>query len=470
MESPSNPSSFDFKIADNEDGVSDIIEVEPSHTYYLKQYLVPILVGVVLVVVICLALVWFATDDSDKKDEDKWDNTFLIVSLDGWPDKFLDDKDPSIFPTLSKMMAEGVSAEYMKPVFPTKTFPNHYSIITGLYPTNHGICHNTMYDPTTDEVFTMRTEDPYWWDGEPLWITAQKQNQKSGTMFWPGSDVKIDGMYPTYYQPFNDDIPFNDRVDQIITWLKLPYDERPTVLTLYFEEPDTTEHRYGPDNSTEVDPVLTRVDNTLAYLFEQMEEAGVYDKVDVVVVSDHGMTETPPDKIRFVEDYDMKFGSIFQINNPNYNTTGMDGWCVACGNVATFIPFEGNEDEILNKMSMIDGIQTYTNVTIEEERPDWDYYGNVRIPAIIAVGDLGYNLNTEDCGYTSLGGHGYDNEERDMQAIFIARGPHFKDGGVVTPPIDNLNIYNMAASLLNLKPAPNNGTLTMEEIDALYFK
>ncbi|XP_036031680.1 ectonucleotide pyrophosphatase/phosphodiesterase family member 1-like, partial [Onychomys torridus] len=140
----------------------------------------------------------------------------------------------------------------MRPVYPTKTFPNHYSIVTGLYPESHGIIDNKMYDPKMNASFSLKSKEkfnPLWYKGQPIWVTANHQQAKSGTYFWPGSDVKIDGILPDIYKVYNGSVPFEDRILAVLRWLQLPSSERPHFYTLYLEEPDSSGHSHGPVSS-----------------------------------------------------------------------------------------------------------------------------------------------------------------------------------------------------------------------------
>ncbi|MQY62801.1 MAG: alkaline phosphatase family protein, partial [Calditrichaeota bacterium] len=175
--------------------------------------------------------------------------TVLLISLDGFRWDYLEKADT---PNLDRLVSTGAKARALIPAFPTKTFPNHYTIITGLYPENHGIIANTMFDPAYGDTFMLSkretVSDGRWYGGEPLWVTAEKQGRISATLFWPGSEAEIGGVRPTYWYQYDHDLPHADRINQILAWLDLPPDRRPIFITLYFPDTDDQGHRFGPDS------------------------------------------------------------------------------------------------------------------------------------------------------------------------------------------------------------------------------
>src|SRR5688572_15430716 len=212
----------------------------------------------------------------------------ILISFDGFRWDY-ETKAPA--PNLRSLAARGVRAESLIPSFPTKTFPNHYTIVTGLYPGHHGIVANNIHDPSTGRTLTLANRkevgDPMWWGGEPIWVTAQRQGLTSGAVFWPGSEAPIGGMYPRCWKLFDDSYPPDDRVDEILGWLELPPVERPRFITLYFSDVDSAGHSFGPD-SIEVQEAVRRVDGYLGRLLKGLDARGLTNAVNVVVVSDHG--------------------------------------------------------------------------------------------------------------------------------------------------------------------------------------
>jgi len=192
--------------------------------------------------------------------------TVILISIDGFR---FDYPEKAETPNLHSVIASGVRADGLIPQFPTLTFPNHYAIVTGLLPAHNGIVANTMYDPALHALFKMtdhaQVTDSRWWGGEPIWVTAEKQGQKAATMFWPGSEAEIEGIHPTYWLPYDKEKSNAERVKQVLDWLDLPASQRPTLLTLYFDEVDHAGHDHGP-NSTEVNNAIRDVDTAIGLL------------------------------------------------------------------------------------------------------------------------------------------------------------------------------------------------------------
>ncbi len=227
----------------------------------------------------------------------------ILVSLDGWRYDYIERAD---VPAIKALAEDGVRSEGLIPSFPSKTFPNHYTIVTGLRPETHGIVANTMDDPTIgEERFTMSSataKDSRWWGGEPLWVTAEKQGQAAASMFWPGSEVEIDGVRPSYWKPYEDALPNRERVNQVLDWLRLPEAERPTFITLYFSLVDTVGHRAGPESQAVLE-ACTTLDHEIAALVAGVRELGLDDRVHYVLVSDHGMAQLARDRVVVLDDY-----------------------------------------------------------------------------------------------------------------------------------------------------------------------
>ncbi len=372
----------------------------------------------------------------------------ILISLDGWRHDYLARAE---VPTLRAMAAEGVRSEGLIPAFPSKTFPNHYTIVTGLYPENHGIVSNTMLDPAIGpDRFTMSSataKDSRWWGGEPLWVTAEKQGQRSASMFWPGSEVEIGGVRPSHWKPYQDNFPHRDRVNQVLAWLRLPEADRPTFITLYFSEVDTIGHRAGPE-SKEVLEAAARLDAEIAALVAGVRGLGLENTVHYVVVSDHGMSQLSNTKIVTLDDYldmsqvDIIDGSPVMGLSPRPGSTLTDDAIVAA--------LSGKHPQL-------------TAYKRADTPAHLHYRKHHRIPPVVAMVNDGWTLATrvQVEGWTQdgriLGGaHGYDTALKSMQGLLIAAGPSFKRGEVV-PPIENIHLYEMMARVLGLTAAPNDG-------------
>ncbi|MGM0648445.1 MAG: ectonucleotide pyrophosphatase/phosphodiesterase, partial [Bacteroidota bacterium] len=221
----------------------------------------------------------------------------VILSLDGFR---WDYPDSTATPNLDKIARKGVKAEYLKPSFPTKTFPNHYSMATGLYPDHHGIVMNNFYDPTMDAYYSMgdsaSRNNPAFYGGEPIWETAEKQGKIAGTFFWVGSDVAGADNKATYWKPYQQSIPFSARIDTVIQWLKKPADKRPDLVMWYYHEPDAIGHNAGPF-AVETDSVIKMLDSLVGVFMTKIEALPYSDKINVLVTSDHGMNPISRERV-----------------------------------------------------------------------------------------------------------------------------------------------------------------------------
>lgn len=368
----------------------------------------------------------------------------ILVSIDGWKHDYLARADA---PTLRALAGRGVRSEGLIPVFPTKTFPNHYTIVTGLYTEHHGIVANTMDDETIGERFTMSSataKDSRWWGGEPLWVTAEAQGLRTASMFWPGSEVEIKGVRPTHWKPYDDDYPHRDRVNQVLEWLRLPAPERPAFITLYFSEVDTVGHRQGPESQAVLE-AAARIDVEMAALVDGVRALGLDDLVHYVIVSDHGMAQLSADRVIVLDDYlDMR------------TVQTIDG-----SPVIGLVPRTGTADDIV---AALRGKHPHLSVYRREETPAHLHYrAHPRIPPVLAVADDGWTLATRaqvdgwQPDRVFGGAHGYDPALKSMQGLLIVAGPSFRQG-VVVPPIENIHLYEMMARVLGVTPAPNDGT------------
>jgi predicted AlkP superfamily pyrophosphatase or phosphodiesterase len=367
--------------------------------------------------------------------------TVILISIDGFRYDYLEKYRA---PHLQHLAATGVRAAALLPCFPTYTFPNHYSIVTGLYPAHHGIVANEIYDPGFDSTFDPKkpsAKEGRWWSGEPIWVTADKQGQKTASMFWIGATAPIEGMQPDYWEPFDAKVPPNARVDKILGWLDLPVEQRPAFLALYFDQVDHQGHDYGPD-SPQVRDAVAAVDAALGRLLDGLRRRDFEDRVNIIVVSDHGMTATPPKQVIFIDDYiDLRRVRV-----------------VTRGQFFTLWPAPGKTDAIFAQLQKVPHTRVYRRENVPAR---WRYTGNARIAPIILLADEGWTISDHEYSKShqlQRGGHGYDNNLRSMQAIFIAHGPGFKPGTTL-PAFPNVDIYDLMAYLLHLKPAHNDGTL-----------
>jgi predicted AlkP superfamily pyrophosphatase or phosphodiesterase len=356
-------------------------------------------------------------------------------------------------PNINRLAAKGVSADLI-PSYPSKTFPNHYTIVTGLYPGHHGIVANTVKDPPTGRRLSMTNAvengDPMWWGGEPIWVTAHRAGMLSASMFWVGSEAPIDGHRPNFWSPFNNSLSGSARVDRILGWLDLPAEKRPRLLTLYISDVDGAGHSNGPGSGA-VRTAVRRADGYLGRLLRGLESRHLTDAVNIVIVSDHGMAETSTDRVVVLDDYISPVDVEIIDINP---TLGL-------------FPKPGREEAVYKALvNAHPRLKIYRKADTPEH---WHYRDHPRIPPIVGVADEGWQvlpratLNQRlSRGQTGpRGEHGYDPRDAiSMRGIFVASGPAFKSG-VVLPAFENVHIYDALAGALGLTPAKNDGDPAM---------
>ncbi len=335
----------------------------------------------------------------------------------------------------------GIKAESLQPSFPSKTFPNHYTIATGLYPDHHGIVLNTFYDPETDRYYAIKdrkaVEDGTFYGGEPIWNTAEKQGIKAGTFFWVGSEADIEGMLPSYTKKYDHNFPFEQRIDSVISWLQLPDALRPHLILWYMHEPDSKGHKYGPD-SEEMKKEIVYLDSLVGVFMAKVEKLPIADKINVIVTSDHGMGNISDErKVVLSQSVNMDWIEIIQGYNPAYIIKAKEGYI----------------DSLYLQLKQTPHITTWKS----GELPERLHYGtNPRTLDIVVVADSSWSIVEKDKKRVGNGTHGYDNANKDMHAIFYAYGPAFKKG-YSTPAFINVDIYPLIAHIMGLKPAKNDG-------------
>lgn len=261
----------------------------------------------------------------------------LLLSFDGFRWDYVN-RVPT--PNFNALMDEGVKVEKVENAYITKTFPNHYSLVTGLYAETHGIVANEMFDPVLNQSFSMETASMYdsrWWEeAVPIWETNQRAGGRSGAVMWPGSDVEIHGMYPSRYLPYNASVPFETRVEQIIEWFSGPEEEAVDFGVLYWEEPDESGHNLGPESSL-MDVVIADIDDKLGYLRNELRKAGLYERINLVVTSDHGMTQLSTDKIVELDEYVPRELYTWVDKSPVVGILPKEGKKVCSSNIQVFL-------------------------------------------------------------------------------------------------------------------------------------
>ncbi|MEP2671415.1 MAG: ectonucleotide pyrophosphatase/phosphodiesterase [Cyclobacteriaceae bacterium] len=367
----------------------------------------------------------------------------LIVSFDGFRHDYVERFD---LPNFKGFINEGSQAEALIPSFPSKTFPNHYAIITGLYPGHNGLVDNQFYDIKRKEFFTMRERekvtDKYYYGGVPLWTLAQQHGMKTASYFWVGSESPTEGDHPDYYYTYDESVPFETRVTKVAEWLKLPEMERPQFITLYFSSPDHESHGFGP-LSEEARLAAVRMDSLLGMLMTQIEKIDL--PVNTLLVSDHGMKELTFRDETFIfldEIMDLKNKSIIWSN----------------GGTQTHI-YTKSKDQADSLFEVIKAKQKHFTVLRKSQyKEEWNF-DHYRSGDLMLTADPGFYIyernrkhlmKKQELG-TKMGVHGYDPlMEPDMHGIFYAKGPNVQNG-VVLPPFQNIHIYPFIAQILGLE-------------------
>ncbi|MET0255655.1 MAG: ectonucleotide pyrophosphatase/phosphodiesterase [Luteibacter sp.] len=370
----------------------------------------------------------------------------LLVSIDAFRPDYL---ERGFTPNLMVMARDGARAPYMLPSFPSLTFPNHYTLVTGRVPDRHGIVNNTMQDPALGK-FSLgnraATSDGRWWaDAEPIWVTAQKRGLHTATMFWPGTEAEIHGMRPDRWIPFDDSLSSRARVDKLLSWIDGTPGAKPAFDTLYFDAVDHAGHEFGPD-SPQVDAALREVDDALGYLVAELRRRGLYDDMNLIVLSDHGMADVPKGNIVFADE-ETDLGALD---------------AVSYGVMATFNPLPGKDAGAA--VARLLGPHAHMRCYRKEDLPArLDYGRHPRVPAFLCLADTGWAIVSHDVlakrtQPMSRGEHGYDNLDPTMRALFVAHGPSIARG-VTVAPFPNVDVYPLLAHLIGIDPLPNDGHL-----------
>ncbi|RNF82665.1 ectonucleotide pyrophosphatase/phosphodiesterase [Montanilutibacter psychrotolerans] len=366
--------------------------------------------------------------------------TLVLLSLDGFRADYL---QRGVSPNLQRLADEGVRAQWMTPSYPALTFPNHYSLVTGLRPDHHGVVHNTMRDEALGRFRVADTQaksDGRWWGGTPIWVGAESVGLPSAVIFWPGGEAAINGVRPTRWLPWDDTIPPAARVDLALQWLDAPAPTRPRLVALYFETLDRAGHDHGPD-SPEVDAAIAELDAAIGRLRAGLAARGLLEHTNLVVVSDHGMAT---------------------VRNA-IETEGMvdaaDAALVSDGQSIGFAPLPGRaaaaESRLLGRH------EHYECWRKQDLPPRWQYGTHDRVPPIVCQMDEGWDAVPRQklqqrTPRAVTGSHGFDPASPRMRALFVARGPSIRRGAVL-PPIDNVDVYPLLARLLGIDPSPNDG-------------
>ncbi len=365
----------------------------------------------------------------------------IVLSMDGFR---WDYPAKAHTPNLDKIAKAGVKADAIVPSFPTKTFPNHYTMATGLYPDNHGIVLNEFYDPERKAFYAVSdrktVEDGSFYGGEPVWVTAENQGMKAATLFWVGSEAAIKGVRPSIWKNYKHRMPYESRIDTVISWLQLPDSIRPHLIMWYLAEPDGVGHDFGPD-SPEIVSCVERLDSLLGVFMFKLQQLPIAAQVNFIATSDHGMCPISNDRLIQINQFvDTAWIAEIQGNNP----------------VFTIKANAGFDDEIESALSKVAHLKLWRSGHLPERL---HYGNNPRTLDFVVVADSSWSVDyASDDGYNG-GAHGFDNANSDMGAIFYATGPAFKQG-FVNGKFPNTDLYALMCEILKLNPAKTDGNLT----------
>lgn len=382
-------------------------------------------------------------DSNVSENEGQWSSATILIGVDGlrwdFPERF--DLD-----TILDVAEAGVRAGSLAPAFPTKTFPNFYTLATGLFPNHTGILDNTIYDPDLDATFRMSdasaVRDGRWWGGEPVWVTAERQNKRAAVFFWPGSEAEISGHRPTFWKAYDGSIPNEERVKQALAWLNMSPSERPSLILLYFAIVDEVGHRHGPD-ADETAAAAMQVDGLIRQLRSGLAASGLQAKVNIVIVSDHGLASRSGDRVVYLDDYlDLESAGVLSL-----------------GQHVTIWPKPEAIDAVYFALA---NAHPELKVYKSDDLPSrYHLAGHRRTPPIVAVPSTGWTVSTRRRagrrpGQFSGGAHGYDNSDPDMHGVFVAAGPSFRSG-VRIDSVRAVDVYNLVVHSIDLEPALNDG-------------
>lgn len=365
------------------------------------------------------------------------EHRIVIVSLDGCRWDY-----PQMYhtPFLDKLGHDGVQA-VMQPSFPSSTFPNHYTLATGLVPDHHGIIANVFYHKATNTTFALgkNQNDPAYWGGDPIWLTAKRQGKRVGVVYWPGSDVAIKGEYPDYWHSYAKKplLTYVERVAKIEEMLKMPADKRPQLIMAYFDEPDHSGHAFGPE-SPETRKQVEALDGLLSQLWNDIQRMPDAADIDLIVTADHGMARLSNERI-------IRLDKVLDKSWYERLVTGFPTMVFAK---------KGCEGKILKALNAVPHLRAYRKAEV----PKYLHFGtNENIGDIVVLSDIGFVTSEHD--RTIAGAHGFDPTYSDMHVLFRACGPDFRKGYTRESTFRNVNVYPLLAHLLGITPSPSDGSL-----------
>lgn len=374
----------------------------------------------------------------------------ILISLDGFRADYL---DRGATPTIRALADDGARGA-MRPSFPSQTYPNHYTLVTGKRPDRHGVVANEMEDAVIGgPKFTMNgptANDPRWWNqAKPFWVSAVQQGKPAAAMFWPGSETEIDGARPTRWMKYDETLPYDARVDQVLSWMDSADGPPLAFTTLYFDAADTEGHHYGPD-SPELRAALVRLDRAVARLVDGLKARGRFEATDIIIVADHGMAPLPAANRVVLDD-------LIDLSKIHLVTRGA---------MTSFSPEKGQEAAV--ERAFLSRRLPHMTCWKKGKVPARFHYGkNPRVPAIVCLSERGWYTTTRAAKAKpgkwdgkDGGAHGFDPEDPMMRALFVAHGPSFKSG-VRLPVFDNVDVYPLLARITGVRAETGDGSLSV---------
>lgn len=375
--------------------------------------------------------------------EDQLPRYVVVLSLDGFR---ADYQTKTTTPHLDAMDREGVSGAF-RPCYPSLTFPNHYSMATGLHPNNHGLVSNEFWDEAGRHYKLgnrKSVEDPTFYLGEPLWNTARRQGLQTASFYWVGSETPIGGHHPHRWKRYDSRVPFRDRADSVISWLSEPIESRPRLVMWYIEEPDHTGHHHSPE-ADETHLMIRQVDSVVGYFRSRLATLPIAQQVDFILVSDHGM---------------MAYDRAKEVNLADY--LPIDSFRhVSTGPFTHLYPKESYVEEAYRILKTVPYVQVYR----KGDLPERLHFGSShRIGELVVMADLGASIHFLPKGKRInrlAAGHGFDNKHPEMLALFKAVGGSFVPGRKLHHPIPNITLYPLVCRLLGIEPAVHDADLDL---------
>jgi alkaline phosphatase D len=362
-----------------------------------------------------------------------------MVSFDGFRYDFTNMADT---PNFDGVAAEGVKAEALIPVFPSLTFPNHYSIATGAYAGTHNLTGNSFYDKKFREKYSLYKQetvrDAKFYKSEPIWVTAERQGVNAASFFWVGSEAPIKGYSPSIFKHYDGSVPFKSRIDTVISWFQLSEKKRPQLVMLYFSEPDHTGHNWGV-NTPEIVEAVEEMDDLLGYLLQSLETLEIFSNLNLIIVSDHGMTNVSENKRIVLDDY------ISQMKYLYINGRG------------THVQFDLKKGKKKYGKTLFKELQKIPHCNVWEKNaiPERFHFNNNNTGEFLLLADEGWLITTQSAmdeeEFTLGGMHGYDPQLPNMHGIFYALGANIKSN-LQIQAFENIHIYPLICNLLDIEP------------------